>query len=239
MLNGKAELVTRKRADLSRYFVHLTRDNKADFGKDGKSARGTFAAIWNSQKIRARKVHCLHQRKIRQQPAEFRKKFSVACFTETPLAEIGKLFDIPGRQVNLEPYGFVFRKEYVVRKGAQPVQYINRYAGDAHSKAADRVFWTAVESDCKEPSWRLIPFWSAMDDGCDWSWEREWRTLGAMQFDRDEDIAAVILPESEISFRNLANGHGIPVICPEWSRDEIIENFASQLRDLKTSCTTE
>src|SRR5438128_2417734 len=127
MLNKGAEEVARKRADLSRFMVHLTRDNEAEFGKDGRSARRTFVAIWNSKKIRARKVHCLHQKRIQQQPAEFRKKFSVACFTETPLAEISKLLDIPGRQVNLEAYGFVFKKEFLIRKGAQPVQYINRY----------------------------------------------------------------------------------------------------------------
>jgi hypothetical protein len=237
MLNKGAEEVARKRVDLSRFLIHLTRDNKAEFGKDGRSARGTFAAIWNSKKIRARKAHCLHQKRIRQQAAEFRKKFSVACFTETPLGEISKLLDIPGRQVNLEPYGFVFKKEFLLRKGAQPVQYINRYNGGEQAKAADRVFWTAVESDCKDPSWRLIPFWSAMDDGCDWSWEREWRVLGAMHFKRS-DVACVILPDGDC-YRNLANGHGIPVICPEWTRDEIIENMARQLHDLKTSCMTE
>src|SRR5262249_50518244 len=149
---------------------HLTRDNKADFGKDGRSARGTFIAIWNSLKIRARKAHCLHRRRIREQAVEFRRKFSVACFTQTPLAEIGKLLDIPNRQVNLEPYGFVFPKEFLICKGAQQVQYVSRYAGTEQSRAADRVYWTAVETDCKDPSWRLVPFWSAMDEGCDFSW---------------------------------------------------------------------
>ena len=33
--------------------------------------------------------------------------------------------------------------------------------------------------------------------------------------------------------------HGIPVICPEWTRDEIIESMARQLRDLKVSCQVE
>ena len=67
-----AEQVMRKRNDLSRYMVHLTRDNKADFGKDGRSARGTFIAIWNSLKIRARKAHCLHRRRIKEQNVEYR-----------------------------------------------------------------------------------------------------------------------------------------------------------------------
>jgi hypothetical protein len=231
MLNKGAVEVAGRRGDLSRFLVHLTRNNKADFGADGRSARGSFIAIWNSRKIRARKVHCLHQKRMREQPVGFRRKFSVCCFSETPLSQVSELLDIPDRQVNLAPYGFVFPREFLVRKGAQQVHYINRYAGSEQSRAADRVFWTAVESECGDPTWRLIPFWSAMDERCDFSWEREWRILGPMRFER-EDLACVILPAGDTLW-GVMNRAGVAVIDPEWSHEEVIDGMARQIRDMK------
>jgi hypothetical protein len=145
------------------------------------------------------------------------------------------LIDVPDRQVNLEPYGFVFPMEFVIAKGAQPVQYISRYAGNEQSRAADRVFWTAVETDCRDPSWRLIPFWSAMDSRCDFSWEREWRLLDTLTF-RRSDLACVILPEED-KLWGVMNGAGVAVVAPGWSYEQIVEGMARQIRDMqKASC---
>src|SRR5437870_3526905 len=56
--------------------------------------------------------------------------FSAISFSETPLNEIHCLFEISSREVNLEPYGVVFLKENLKRKGVSPVIYINNERGD-------------------------------------------------------------------------------------------------------------
>jgi hypothetical protein len=231
MLNKFATMALRNRHDISRFMVHMTRDNRFDFGDKGKSARASFISIWNDLKIRARRAHCLHREKLKKQPIEFRRKFSTACFTETPLTEIRNLLGIPYRQTKLEPYGFVFTKECLIRKGAQHVQYVNRYAGDDQTRSFDRVFWTAVESDCNDPSWRLLPFISAMDEGYDFAWEREWRVREAVHFKR-RDLVCVILPEGD-KLTGTMNRSGVAVISPEWTHEETIEKMARQLRQLK------
>jgi hypothetical protein len=50
----------------------------------------------------------------------------VACFTETPLAKIKYLLNIR-RTINLQAYGLVFERDYLLRRGAQPAQYFSEY----------------------------------------------------------------------------------------------------------------
>ena len=53
--------VTEYREDVSRFIVHLTRDDTDDFD-DGKSARNNFFSILKERKVRACQAHCLHRR---------------------------------------------------------------------------------------------------------------------------------------------------------------------------------
>src|SRR5271166_1416337 len=107
MHSGALEIM-RRRGDLSQFMIHLTRDDEDEWAKgSGGSASHNFEEILNDRKILAIKPHCLHAPRLKFQPEEIREKFKVACFTETPLAEVKHLLNIR-RKINLEAYGFVF-----------------------------------------------------------------------------------------------------------------------------------
>src|SRR5947209_5814229 len=116
-------IATENRLDFSRFFVHLTRDDRGT-DKNGGTAESNFLRILEERQILNVRPHCLHGAKIPDEQCEL---FKVACFTETPLTEIKHLVGIPKRQVNLEPYGFVFLREFLIRKGAQQATYVNNY----------------------------------------------------------------------------------------------------------------
>src|SRR5262249_35726625 len=104
-----------EREDISRFMVHLTRDERNTF-PGGCPARDNFLSILSDREIRAYRPHCLHRRKV---PECHEEKFRVSCFTATPLHELKHLIGpIPGRAVALDSYGFVFEREFLIEKGA-------------------------------------------------------------------------------------------------------------------------
>src|SRR5712671_5092005 len=80
--------VTERREDFSRFVVHLTRNNRGDFPRTGNTARNNFLSILERQKIGAYRPHCLHSSRLDDLPAEIRRAFKVACFTEVPLSQL-------------------------------------------------------------------------------------------------------------------------------------------------------
>jgi hypothetical protein len=61
------------REDISRFIVHLTRDDRDDFS-DGASARRNLPDILEEQTIRALRPHCLFNPKIRALERRIRQK---------------------------------------------------------------------------------------------------------------------------------------------------------------------
>ena len=91
------------RNDLSRFVIHLTRDDRADADDrvHGQRAELNFRGIIDSRKILALRPHCLHAEYI---PDEHRERFSVCCFTEVPLSELHLLTrPIDGRRTEASP----------------------------------------------------------------------------------------------------------------------------------------
>jgi len=124
-----AHIALSGREDVSRFMVHLTRNNKRDHD-DGGTARENLRSILSEQRIRAISSHCTFNRKVTKLPEKTRRRFNTACFTETPLNQIHLLVqDIPGRSIKLSSYGICFRKDFIVSKGGQPALYINEYDG--------------------------------------------------------------------------------------------------------------
>ena len=120
--------VTHHREDISRFMVHLTRDDRQTDQEQGASAEENFLNILNSKTIVALRAHCLHAGSV---PEPHREKFSVCCFTECPLSQIEHMIgDLPGRRIQLEPFGLVFKREFLMEKPAQPVIYVNIYIDD-------------------------------------------------------------------------------------------------------------
>jgi hypothetical protein len=227
---SKHSAVTELREDVSRFVVHLTRDDRDDF-KGGGTAKANFLAILKDKRIYAFRSHCLHHAKIKGTAQE--KSFKVACFTEVPLNQIRFLVGpISGRNIELEPYGFVFRKEYLIDKGAQPAIYINSYSWNSHLReAVDEIYETAKSGGFKGKIWRLLPFINAMHEKYDFTWEREWRTRGSFSFAMKE-LVCVILPadEKDEELRDRLAEAGIPAISPEWTYERIVAELAQQQR---------
>ncbi len=217
------------RGDLSRFVVHLTRDDSAD-DPNGASAAENFTSIVKQRKILAIRPHCLHGRKI---PNIHKERFSVCCFTEVPLSELHLLArHIPGRKIQLSEYGFVFSRDFLVSKGAQPAIYINSYNNNTWSReAAERVYQLSKKSRFKKDKlWRLLPFLNAMHEGYDFAWEREWRLLGDLDF-KPKDVISVILPEhGETDRKREFMKSGVPVISLGWSTEKLVSEFSDQAR---------
>jgi hypothetical protein len=131
----------------------------------------------------------------------------------------------------LEPYGFVFRKDLLLKEGAQPAIYINGYGRQNDvRKGYDRIFSTAVRTGFAGESWRVLPFVNAMHGRCDFAWEREWRLTGDFEFELC-DLKCVILPPSGYGpLRYSLDKLGIAVISPTWNYEQVIEELAGQKR---------
>ena len=221
------------RTDLSRFVVHLTRDDTNDFGDDGASAAENFRAIVKDQTIYSFQPHCLYSDQI---PEKYENKFCVCCFTEIPLTELHLLTrHIKGRRIQLSEYGIVFSREFLISKGAQPAIYINSYHENMWLReAADRIWEIAKRNDFRDRKlWRIVPFLNAMHERYDFTWEREWRIWGDLSF-APEDIVCVTLPEQgEEMLRREFLGLGVPVISPGWNTERIVSEFSNQARQAK------
>ena len=137
--------------------------------------------------------------------------FGAICFTETPLNEVHCLLEIDNRNIDLQPYGLVFRKERLVNRGVSPVFYINNKKNDK-----DLVFQALCGIVEKYPDQAkqilpLIsvfgykikgPFAKAPEGEIDFRWEREWRypyIEGPFNFDVD-DVFIGLCPHDEINY---------------------------------------
>ena len=220
------------RNDLSGFVVHLTRNDTADDPDDGQTARENFEGIAEDRKILALRPHCLHKDKI---PEEHHHSFSVCCFMEVPLPELHMMTrPIRGRRVQYSDYGFVFPREFLVAKGAQPAIYLNSYGGNLRTrKAADEIYEIAAKDGFRGKLSCLLPYLNAMHEVYDFAWEREWRVVGNFEFDY-QDIACVILPEDgEDELKQEYLEGGVPVISPGWTAERIVAEFSKQARNAR------
>ena len=223
------------RGDLSRFVIHLTRDDRADGDEHvrGQSAQANFRGIIDGRQVMALRPHCLHGDRI---PAAHRERFSVCCFTEVPLSELHRLTRrIEGRGIQFSDYGIVFSREFLTEKGAQPAIYINSYDGNTWLReAADEIYDVAAASGFEDGAcWRLLPYLNGMHEGYDFAWEREWRVAGNLEF-QAEDVVCVVLPETgEEELTRAFLKRGVPVVSPGWSADRIVAEFSRQARRAK------
>lgn len=225
--------ILEKREDLSRFVVHLTRDDRED--NDGDTARENFEEILVDKKIISLKPHCVFNNKIDEIPNSLKKHFKVACFTEIPLNQIHLLTQkIKGRKIKLEPYGFVFLKEFMISRGAQPAVYINSYDNNLNlRKAVDDLFELAIKRKFKDSFYQLFPLLNAMHERYDFTWEREWRIVGGLKFSL-KDIVCVILPEEgEDDLKEKFAIYGISVVSPGLTYEQIVATLALQQRTTK------
>jgi hypothetical protein len=222
------------REDMSAFMIHLTRDDTSDgegWYTAGFEAKENFRLIAEQKCLRAYKPHCLHRNKLWDVREDVQNAFKVICFTEAPLQEVDDLVKlIPGRKHKLEAYGYVFRRDFLIAAGAQQVMYVNEYDPfNGLRGPIDALFHMAHRSDFKGTTWRILPFISTMRDSYDYTWEREWRIIGEMNF-LYRDLVCVIMPEWDHDGRDRWTRHGVPVISPGWCYERVLLELGKQLK---------
>lgn len=201
--------------------------------------------------IYARNAHCLVMHKMRQMGFSklLKSQFNTVCFTETPLTQIRQLVsEIEGRQIQLKPYGLVFWKDDLFEKGASPAVYINAKGTSISGFLLDEfdsIFKNvATYKKLKkvEPihDKNIVHYYSLINvvkDKHDFLWEREWRHHGDFKF-LYSDVVAIIANKPVIFEKNCASELSktkyndikkIPIINPNWTYEELLENLAIRI----------
>jgi hypothetical protein len=126
------------RDDLSDRLVHLTK---------GDDPFSTFVKI-------------LGDRALLGGTGFIKGKHRCVCFSEAPISKLPQILSTPHENIKYRPYGFVFTKKWVFRKGGRPVIYQpdSDYAALPFAKKHLHV-----------------RFWLSDKYTVDHSWEREWR----------------------------------------------------------------
>jgi hypothetical protein len=177
-----------------------------------------------------------------------KSKFNTVCFTEAPLHQVKYLIkNLPGRKIKLKPYGLVFWKHQLEDNGANSAIYINAKGTQLdtfllkqfkdqfkHIKSYSRL--SKNENFFNE----IINYYSLINvvkDSHDFMWEREWRLNRDFKFNYSEVVA--IIAENPTFFlkhikKNVSDSEfkyisRIPIICPEWGYEEVIEELSCAL----------
>lgn len=221
------------RSDIASYLTHLTRDY---YTGDVKSlAKDNLKSILTEEKLYADRSNDstnISDARYGGYTSDMGTQeqltyFSAVCFTETPLEEIHCLLEIKQRQIDLQPYGLVFRKESLLGKGVCPVLYLNnttvRANGDIsephpQDSVIEFLFGIMANPDAPENELevarKLLPLVSSFGpyikgpqqrqrrkDKKNFLWEREWRlpyVWSPMNFSRKDDVYVGLCPDGEI-----------------------------------------
>lgn len=200
--------------DMSNHLVHFTRD----YG--GRNAYSNMLGILGGGVIRAHNRFGIC-RKIAPNPESQR----AACFSEVPLHQLGRL------ATKRSEYGIVFRKDFVIRRGGNPILYA--YKDRAVAKAIKKLAQQAG-GDADDPIWRVTPFVDVPGAYGKaqyyFEWEREWRVVGDVALTPD-DVAFLIVPEDlhaaargffdDARAENLGPAFDCPFIDAHWDLEKI------------------
>lgn len=239
-------MTVRVRRDLSQFLVHLTREY------EGSSARANLISILRERTICARTAHCLFKYEFDSLglSATLKKRFRTVCFTETPLPQIKHLIaKMPRRAINLKPYGLVFDRHALLEKGANPAIYINTEGTKLKQlllsefrKRFKNVTTSSEPRDtrfaCCEAIFQYYALVNIFSPGHDFTWEREWRLSGNLEF-KYREIVAIIAPnpkkfesacKEQLSGSKFEHIKRLPIISSEWSYEDIIDATSRRMK---------
>lgn len=179
------------------YLVHWTRrrdgpwpdQSETEFLDDVLQARDSA-----SRSALAALARMVRQRRLIASSAAIRGGYSVVSFSERPLSELvrQRTYRRHRRRWDAEPFGLCIRRDWLVRRGAQPVRY-----GDDETWASlpdrDRPFFQQRYTRSRRGSRRI-----------DWSREREWRVRGDLDLSAASGDDVTLFVADVISARQLA-----------------------------------
>ncbi len=215
---SREEFLDKKR-DFSHLLVHLTR--AAEFF----SAKEVLECILEENTLRAfSSKYCLFGPNLESQSGSLQDEFKVVCFTETPIDQIEVLLTELERDFKPEPYGLVFQKEYVKKRGGNPVFYTPKEI----AKPLWQLYWPLCSTDTQQSSkeiCRLLALVTVCEEGNDWHWEREWRTVGDLGFTLS-DIYCGLCPEEDIAY--FESKYSVVFLSPFWGLNKILDKLVGK-----------
>lgn len=238
----------RERSDFSRFIVHLTRKVQ------GVGAENNLINILKTKNIEARNYHCLFGPKLNKMKLTplLKKSFKTVCFTETPLDQIHKMTsETYPRKIRLRPYGLVFWRHQLIKRGANPAIYVNGEGTNLRDyliSEFDRHFKgvKALKGLSRREAFyqEIVHYYSLVNviaKNYDFSWEREWRFNGNFEFNYNKVVA--IVAEDPDNFEDKCKKNlpkpkynyvkKIPIISTFWSYEEVIEELSIKLWNIK------
>ncbi|ALL15434.1 hypothetical protein [Caulobacter henricii] len=201
--------------DMSDYVSHFAKST------EGSDAYSNIISILASGRIEARNPFGVGRAR-----APLSVRHDMVCFSEVPLHQLSRLAS--RRQ---SEHGIVFRKDFVIANGGNPILYA--YAAGGLTVPFEALMAQGA-GDAAHPIWLIVPFVDAPGAGGSYffEWEREWRKIGHLNFGLD-DVAFLIIPESHhqyarIFFDDAEVEHTGPCYrCPfidaRWGQDQIQE----------------
>lgn len=127
-------------------------------------------------------VSIIEQRKLIGGTGFIKGQHRCVCFSEAPISKIGFLLAHPRGEIKYKPYGVMFRKQWIYRKGGRPVFY---QADHDYAKLPTELQHLHVRFDL------------SYSPPTDHTWEREWRLrLDELSFGPDD--VSLILPNRDV-----------------------------------------
>jgi len=246
--------VLSRRADLSAFIVHFTRDTE-----DGRPARSNLRRILKKHVLKARNPFGpAAQRSFGLSKADLATQNCVS-FSETPLDHIHCLTqEIPGRSKKLSSYGLAFTKMSARERGVNPVWYVD-VTGSGHEWLMNPINGM-IRAAAKGGRFRdsklslICPFIEPMGSGHrkdgvgyrkEFWWEREWRHRGDFSFGY-YGIAFGLTPEDDVEafedYTRALTRRRIRFVDPNWSSEKMIAHLCGwrgALTPFDVPCTDE
>lgn len=174
--------------DMSDYLVHFT-------------SRDSILSILNDGRVEARNEFGWFRSDTATRPLRIS-----ACFSEVPVDQIDRLAARRGR------YGIGFKRSFVQSKGGARVWYAEEPQRTHLFQAFGAV--RAIDPTRIHALWKLTPFIDDVTAAYDFTWEREWRLPGGLQFERS-DVAFLIVPGAGGSAVSENPAPGVPLLSAE------------------------
>lgn len=186
--------------DLSRYLVHLTK------------SVGDLLGILDERLVQRGSDPVGVKR--HQLTDEDRDRHRAVCFSEIPPGSLQRLSNRKSRR-----WGLAFSRKFIEDRGGQRVWSV------VTGTPAHRAILGAKGPVAQE----VAPFVDSCGPTYAFDWEREWRVLEDVEFDRN-DVCIIFIPEDEHKvaqsyFTEKAaeefGGYACPMIDPTWDSDRI------------------
>jgi len=221
--------IEQRRPDLSIFLVHLTKgEGQSDEEKSTDARNRLFCILTPDENGICTLIG--HEYGLFAPAAEgndsLKELIQSVSFTETPLEHL-ELFSN-----QYSKFGIVFKKDFIMKNGGNPIFNISTLYGNELKKAALDLI--RIENYDTRDIASLLPFFNifgidASGRTIDFYWEREWRVPKQLQFHHEDVFVGLCENETDV-VRLTATFPEIPFIRIDWS----IDKKMSYLRDWKS-----